>query len=508
VNIFVIPVAALMLAGTSAVAAQQAKSAEPTTEPAEPSEELDEIDRLYNEYQASLYAHQFEKALVAAEAIKLEPDNRLGNAIVASMRASALFGLKRDKDAQQAVARAEQLAPREPEVITTLFIGGLGIGRADVAADALDRLIAIAPDKVRELDSKLVWQFLRNEPEGQQRKNDDRRVALAQLGYGGTDGDELTSVAIGILLERGNIAAATELLHYLNDPVSVEQMLLQKRYAALWPALETLAGPHMEKVAESALSEAQREYADDPDNSKKASAVVNALIGTGQVEQAIAMRSKIPTSPEEMATADEDMGWLVDSVADAYLAAERGDEADELYALLNDAKIENGWWRVSMRINRLGALVKTGKLDRAVALFETTEASAKSDGNDYARQLVRRLKFCTFSRLGRKDEAAAVLTDLLDHAGDAPGPTLDALLCGGQFDEAEKLVLSRPTKVRFELQFVITLQTKPSSLSAPPIWQSERLQFRQRPAIAAEFDRLGRDLPEQFMPAPRQVAAN
>jgi tetratricopeptide (TPR) repeat protein len=466
------------------------------------------VDPNISAYYEKMYAKDFALALAAAKRLDPGRDNKVGNALVAVMRASALLGLQKDQDALRLIADAEKLAPRHPDVLTTLFLTTLVADRFDVAADALDRMIAIAPDKVREFESELVWDFLRNEPEGQQQKNQDRRVALAQLGYGGTSEDELTSDAIDILLERGDVAAASELLPYLNDPVSIEEMLLQKRYSALWPRLEEIAGPHMARVAVSALSEAERDYADHPDDARKAAAVVDALLDAGRVEDAIAMRSKVPSTAEALATSDEGMGWLVDSVAGAYLAAGRGEEADELYALLNNAKIEGGWWRVSMRINRLGALVNTGKFEQAIDLLEATEASAKVEGNDYARQLVRRLKFCALSRLGRKQEAAVALTDLLEHAGDAPAPTVDALLCGGQFQEAEKLVMSRPSKGRFEVRLVITLQTRPSSLSAPPPWLAERIEFRRRPAISAEFDRLGRDLPEQFMPAPNRVAAN
>ncbi len=455
-----------------------------------------------------MYAKDFKQALETAEKVELGPDNRSGRAIISVMRATALFGMKKDDRARSIMADAEKLAPHEPDLFTTLFLGAMVGGRFDVAAEAFDRLISMAPDKVREMDSDLVWEFLRNEPEGQERKNEDRWVALAQLGYGGTSEDELTSEAIGILLKRGEAATAAELLKYLNDPTTIEEMLIQRRYAALWPKLEEVAGPHLQTVAKSALNEAQRDLSKSPDDIEKARFVVDALVDAGQLDEAIAMRSLIPSSREEMSAADQEMGWLVDSMASAYLAADRGEDADALYALLNEADIENGWWRVNMRINRVGALMKAGEFERAVALFDTTQSSANTEGNDYARQLVRRIKFCTFSQMGRKEEAAAVLPELLKHSDDAPGPTVDALLCGGQFDEAEKLVLSRPKKTRFELQLVITLQANPSSLSAPPVWQTSRQVFRQRPAIAAEFDRLGRDLPQQFMPAGKQVATN
>ena len=147
----------------------------------------------------------------------------------------------------------------------------------DIAADALDRLIARAPDRVRGISLALMGYFLRHEPKGQESRNDDRRVALARLGYGGEEGDHLAADAVGILIKRADVAGASELLPYIDDPQAVEDLLIQKRFVGLWPRLDLLAGPRLEKIRAASAGTAERAFAAAPDDHEKLQQLVNAL---------------------------------------------------------------------------------------------------------------------------------------------------------------------------------------------------------------------------------------
>jgi tetratricopeptide (TPR) repeat protein len=328
---------------------------------------------------------------------------------------------------------------------------------------------------------------------------------LAQIGYGGdTDvGHSCAANAVGILVKRGDFSAAGELLHYVNDPEAYEDMLIQKRYAPLWQQLEELVGPHLEKVRASSLRSMKTEYLDAPDDHEKLQRYVNALRHSGRLGEAIGLRSKLPETEAEMASADQPMGWAVNNVALALHEAGRADDADRLFAMLNDAPMPKENWRISMKINRLELLVGDGKFDKALPLIEPT---AKTEGSDYADQLVRRLRYCTLSSLGRKDEAAKYLPDMLKHMEDAPGPTVDGLVCAHEFDKAEQVVLEElknadgSKRLEFEADFVRHLQKQPLTSDDPSIWQGLWQQLRARPAIQQAFDRLGRDMPSQFLP--------
>jgi len=464
-------------------------------------------DALLKIYDSAMFGERFDEALATAR--KLQPNNPEGQAFVDGLQASALLGLNRDAEARALVDKAEQLAPSSAEPSRAIFMGALITKRPKFAADALDRMIARAPDMVRGLDQNWIGYFLNHEPDGQKTRNEDRRIALARIGYGGdtATGHWRAADAVGILVRRGDFSGASEFLQYVNEPEYYENMLIQKRYAPLWPELGELVGPHLERVRESSLRSSKMDYANDPDDRDKLQRYVNALRHAGKLDDAIALRGTLPTTSAEMASADEPTGWAVNNIALALHEAGRADEADELFALLNDAPMPKEHWRVSMKINRLELLVADGKFDKALPLIEPT---ARTEGSVFADQLVRRLRYCTLSSLGRKEEAAKYLPDMLAHAADAPGPTIDGLLCAGDLGKAEQVALDAlkdEKKEAFEEDFIRHLQAHPLTSDDPSVWQGRWLELRARPAIQREFDRLGRDMPAEFLPPDNSRAA-
>jgi tetratricopeptide (TPR) repeat protein len=283
-------------------------------------------------------------------------------------------------------------------------------------------------------------------------------------------------------------------------------MLVQRRYASLWPRLQEIAGQHLEKVRASSAAAAEQAVIRSPDDHEALADLANAFRHSGRLDEAIKLKSKVPAQ-SQMSSADEQMGWLVNNIALAMHEAGRAEEADALFAQLNDAPMAKESWRVSMKINRLELLVLDGKFERALPLIEPT---ARAEGTDYAEQLVRRLRYCATARLGRTAESASLETDLLAHAKDAPGPTIDGLLCAGQIDKAEKVALAslkdadEASRRDFEADFVRQLQSKSLTSDDPSVWQDRWQDLRRRPAIAAEFNRLGRDMPIDYLvPKPR-----
>ncbi len=485
--------AAISLAGASAIVGEASGAADQVAATAE--EPVNSDLELYYQY---MFAKRFDQALKAAERIDPGSDNPRGEAMVATMRASALLGLKREKEAFRLIEKAEKLAPQEPDVLSALFFTSMLPERFDVAADAFDKLIARAPDKAREQDRELVWHFLRNQPESDPTRNDNRTVALARLGYGGEGfGDYMTEDAVEILVKRGDFAGAAELIRYIDEPQLIENLLIQRRYEQLWPAIENHAGPQLSKVRTSSVRSAERAMAESPGDTAKLQILAGALRHAGRLDEAIALQSNLPATRDAMSKADESTGWVVNEIALAMHQAGRADEADELFARLNEAAIENDHWIVSMKINRLELLVTDGKFGQALPLIEPT---AKAKGSAYAEQLVRRLRYCTMSGLGRQAEATALLPDLLAHAKDAPAATIDGLICAGELDQAEKLVLESLGDEKFHSDFVRSLQKRPLTSDDPSVWQKGWQVLRSRPAIATEFGRLGRDMPEEYLP--------
>lgn len=459
-------------------------------------------------YYTHFYAQKYVDALSDVKGLNPDASNPTGQAIVDALRAAALLGLKRESEALPLISNIDKLSPTDPTAREMLFEGALITDHIDVAADSIDALIDRAPDAARELDWNLVRYFLAHEPKGQDQRNEDRRVALARIGYGGDTqvGHWRAVDAIRILVGRGDDQSASEFLQYVNEPEAFENMLVQKRYSALWPKLLELGGPHLGEVRAAALASAQRAYAEAPDDMEKLQEYLAALRHAGRLEEAIALKSRLPSTPQAMAAADEQTGWVVNEIAYALNEAGRGDEGDRLFAMLNDPPRTDAGWRVSMFINRLEMLTSAGKFEKAASLLDATELSAKKDGNPYAQQLVRRLRYCILSSTGRKGEAAKVLPEMLEHADDALQPTIEGLLCAGNVDQAEQLVMKgldnrdKDKRQSFEERFVRALQPGPLTDDDPSVWQNSWKALRQRPAIATAFDKLGRDLPSDLLP--------
>ncbi|HWC55614.1 MAG TPA: hypothetical protein VG434_01425 [Sphingomicrobium sp.] len=151
--------------------------------PPPPVKVPDSAAQIITQYERAMTSGRFADALTSLDKMQLDSANSKGRALVDVMRASALLGLKRDAEAQKLIAESDKLAPQMPEASTGLFLGALLTNHLEIAADALDRMIARFPDVVREVDWQAMRYFIINEPKTDKKRNDDRRIALAQLGY-------------------------------------------------------------------------------------------------------------------------------------------------------------------------------------------------------------------------------------------------------------------------------------------------------------------------------------
>src|SRR5262249_47326181 len=79
----------------------------------QPAQQFD-IERTIQKYFDDMGAKKYQQALADTDALNPEPSNKDGRAMVMSMRASALLGLKRDSEVQQIVRQIHDLSPQDP----------------------------------------------------------------------------------------------------------------------------------------------------------------------------------------------------------------------------------------------------------------------------------------------------------------------------------------------------------------------------------------------------------
>ncbi|HET6941119.1 MAG TPA: hypothetical protein VFH89_03045 [Sphingomicrobium sp.] len=423
-----------------------------------------------------------------------------------TFRATALLGLKRKSEAQKLFAEADRLSPTNPFISRMQFLVSMATDNPDIARVALDRMIARFPDVVRELDMETMRWILREDREAKTKEADDRLIALARLGYAAetTQGDYLAYTALKALLKRGEIAEAQDLLQFVNDPDVLESLMIEKRYSPLWPKIEAIVGPHFVNVRDATVKRAEKRLDRNPADSEALSQLAFSLAAAERYDEVIALQAKLPKTSEAISKIDEHTGWVFDSVAASLFERGRTDEADQVYASLNENPALPDAWLVNMKINRLHLLVSEGKFEKALSLLDVTE---KAPGSPYAEQLVRRMKYCILRNVGKADEAAKILPEVIEHAKDSYDSTIQALICAGQLDQAEKLALTALSDDEFQSSFVGEMQPVPLRAERHSIWSDGWDQLRKRPALIKEFERLGRPMPEQFLFGPDGTAS-
>lgn len=405
------------------------------------------------------------------------------------------MGLKRKDEARRSFEDANKLWS-DPYSLRIQLVSGLSTNNMDMVGTALSHMLAQFPNEVRKFDFEMLQWLVREDSKSTTSEAQDRLISLARLRYPADDshGDYIAYLAMKALLKRGQAADAAAMLPYVKDPSVFQALLIEKRYSALWSDAGKVAGPQMLTVQAASVDRAQKRYDENPTDTDALSQLAFALEGADRHEEIVALRERLPSIVDGV---DEHTGWLFDSVARALYETGRGDEGDKVYSILNESPALPDSWRVSMKINRIHYLVSTGKFDRAIPLLEGSE---KLPGSPYAMQLIRRMKYCALNGVGRKDEAARILPDILAHQKDSYDTAIEALFCAGQFDQAEKLTLEALSDEDFQSSFVAYMQPSPLGREMRSIWSDGWDQLRKRPSLVKEFERLGRPMPKEFLP--------
>jgi tetratricopeptide (TPR) repeat protein len=456
---------------------------------AKPADQLATISAYFEALQRA----DFKEAL--ALSAKLNPgDSKEARGQALAFRATALLGLKDKEEATRLYVEADQLAPRNPGISKLQFLASMATNDLDLARIALDRMIARFPDVVRELDLDVMRWIVNEDHQAETKEAEDRLIALARLGYGaGTaQGDFLAYLGIKALVKRRDVRGAEDLLAFVNDPDVLQGLLIERKFSALWPKVEATVGPHFEKVRNASVDRARKRFEQKPNDPETLSQLAFSLSAAGRYDEVIALQANLPATSDAISKIDEHTGWVFDTVAGALFETGRTDEADKLYASLNENTSLPDSWLVNMKINRLYYLVSEGKFDRALALLESTE---KVPGSAYAKQLVRRMRYCILRNVDRSDEAAKFLPQVLEHAKDSYDSTIEALICAGDLDQAEKIVLTALVDEDFQSSFVSEMQPVPLEPERSSIWSKGWEELRKRPALVKEFERLGRPMP-------------
>lgn len=298
-------------------------------------------------------------------------------------------------------------------------------------------------------------------------------------------------------VEAGNIEAARPLLSSVTAPHLFFRFLADRRYAALWPELERMAGPNMSTVFNARIERARAISSRDPKNADKLSDLVLALDEAGQYAEVLEITDDF-AAHDKLATLGEYHFFALDSRVNALDGLGREAEATALFDAMAAIPFEvkkNGWL-VSFVTNRSGRFARMGEWDKALEASERAAFVANQYGSPYARQIIAADRACALAALGRKDDLEPLLARMDKNRADDASAAVQAMQCAGRSDRAAEIVIEALRDRDQRTGMLRNLQGQEFTVFASRTGMPDYfLPLKQRPDVAAVFNEVGRDLP-------------
>lgn len=427
-----------------------------------------------------------------------------------STRAIALSTLGRIEEADATLDELEKIAPGSPLIGIAQLDAARAAGDADRGVAVLQRLVTDHPRTAMGLPWHVIgWPVHALVKAG--RSADASRLALAMLRAGQASDNRqwrgwLELFAIQALIETGDLDRAVSIVGSIDDAELVTNLLIDRRYSALWQRIEAQVTPGLANVHDRAIAAAKRSVAAAPDSDRSRLDLFDAYVRAGRAADADAFAMKIGATPQAMAALSEFDGWLVNNHARLLRDLGRETEADARMAAMRVISIEEKPWVVNMLINHLGDKVYGGNWAAALALLDEVEPLAAKHTSPYATQVVRGYRLCALYRGRPGSDIAALLATVMAKARDAPLPTAKALSCIGDFDAAEPLLVGAFAFFAWRGRAIETMQPeRDRPLAKETVWTAWRETLNARPAVQAAFAREARQLPERLRPVALDI---
>jgi tetratricopeptide (TPR) repeat protein len=304
-------------------------------------------------------------------------------------------------------------------------------------------------------------------------------------------------------LKNKKIGDVGDLLTKISSPYYYTEMLSDRIFEPIWPQIEQRAGPNMANILTPYLKEMKSEFELDPENLKKKQIYGHALLFTGRFEDIIALAGTIDRSDAAIRNWGEDDGWLLNLEAyaeDALGDAAAADRIFDQFAAIDYRPEENGWL-VNFIINRASRLVGQRRWEEGLDAAKTAGTISEKSGSPFANMLVRWSKLCALHGLGRSEEAQAMLSEIVEQQDDALLVAAQAMLCVGERERAATLMIKGLEDDTKRDQFIEALQKPEFELFyAESSLPSINGELRHHPDVAKLFDRLARDVPDEYIP--------
>jgi tetratricopeptide (TPR) repeat protein len=215
----------------------------------------------------------------------------------------------------------------------------------------------------------------------------------------------------------------------------------------------------------------------------------------GRDADALALLQPFTRDVRATVAAGEEGMWLVNEAAYALVALGRVDEGLRLMSRLSELPIATNGALIATSINRGLMLSETGHYREALDHATRLERDQDHTANGYGKMWIASTIVCALAGLNRTAEAAPYLARMRAQTDDNPNAMIRADLCAGDGDAAAAVLVHWLESDDPE-PALLTVQDYSLSKGAGqtgPIYR-DLLALRDRPAVRAALDRVGRAL--------------
>ncbi len=477
-------------------------------------------DRIYEGEAATIEA--LAKAGNAARALA-ETDAALARhplptrprAALLTTRARQLIALGHEKDALEPLETATRIEPDDGDLRLLLAWLQLRLDDLEGAAATITVLADQGHHKIDALDAAYFGELQSR----LQRANKldvmfSLDLAVAHAGYDGGWGigwkNQLAAIAVRGLVDRARSDEALAVLATVIDPTELQSLLVDRRYAVLWPAIEARIRSDFRKIETGWVGATQMDHAQNPLDLKRLTLASAALRNAGRPSEAIALVQPFAGGLARAQAAlggkrdiaPRDYMWAINDLAWAFMQKGQIDEADQQYADLFKLDIVKVPDLINIVINRAMLLLQADQPERALQAIEESRRGREGVANATGAVFIAEVRVCALHALGRDAETAKPLETLIAGRDDNWDAYTQTMLCLDRLDDAEAAVLARLADPRQRAGMLTELQPVRHET---PLKQEARQRARiariaMRPGVAASLTRFGRILPVALRP--------
>jgi|GEM_PF-4138972 len=302
-------------------------------------------------------------------------------------------------------------------------------------------------------------------------------------------------------LQAGKRDVAIRMINQVSDIDHVYPLLLDRRYASLWPEIDQRVGPHQNRSAADFVNFAKADFAAEPENRWAYGDVVRSLTVAGRNREAITAFQSLPKDPQSVLHYQTGDGWAINAAVVAFDREGRSEEADQAFNLLTQLSPETSPWVLTLWINRANRLADQGRWVEAMSASKDVLLAAERYGSVFDQVTASATMVCIAVHQPSDAMVERANALLLLNAAKLPFHAAVAAICRGDKVAAKSFTLAALKNE--DTRYFAILNLQPHAASKLPVAPKSAVAdlgefVRSDPELVAELNRHGRFLPTEL----------